>query len=413
MIIKNNKFTRSTNVSLKFANKNKKLALYNILREYKDIVNKFIILFWELEKIPKFASSNLYKQVESNLSAYITQCAAKQALGIVKGTKKKQEKRIFIHAKLLTENKIKQARKLKQIIDSIKLSCPILNEIIPMEIGGNPTVTKINLDNKTIFDGWIYLSNGSRKKKQILNLPFKRTKHFNKLYENGKIATGCRISLNKITFSFEIKNNKEKYGKVVGIDIGYKNSISCSDGQQQNNKLNNHNLESIQKILTRKKKGSKAFFRAQLHRKNFINWSINQLDLSNISTVKRENIKNLRKGKRCSRLMSSWTYTDIFEKLDRYCQEQNVSVIKISPTYTSQRCSVCGWTRKKNRNGKLFKCDQCTNTLDADLNASINISLNLMQISTKERQLQKNKIGFYWYEIGQESIVPDVKRNKR
>jgi transposase len=98
--------------------------------------------------------------------------------------------------------------------------------------------------------------------------------------------------------------------------------------------------------------------------------------------------------------------------LDRYCEEQNVSVLKISPTYTSQRCSVCGWTRKSNRKGKTFKCTSCGHTTDADLNASKNIALNLPELGKKERLSKINIKGFYWFEKDQELIVPDVNKIK-
>ena len=47
----------------------------------------------------------------------------------------------------------------------------------------------------------------------------------------------------------------------------------------------NHSLESIIQKLARKRKGSVAFKKAQDHRKNFINWSINRLNLKNVSEI--------------------------------------------------------------------------------------------------------------------------------
>ena len=47
-------------------------------------------------------------------------------------------------------------------------------------------------------------------------------------------------------------------------------------------------------------------------------------------------------------------------------------MIRIPPAYTSQRCSRCGVICKSNRNGETYKC-ACGNTMDADINAAINI----------------------------------------
>jgi transposase len=49
-------------------------------------------------------------------------------------------------------------------------------------------------------------------------------------------------------------------------------------------------------------------------------------------------------------------------------------LIKVDPAYTSQVCSECGYTDRKNRNGSDFKCKQCGHSMDADYNAAINIA---------------------------------------
>ncbi len=105
-------------------------------------------------------------------------------------------------------------------------------------------------------------------------------------------------------------------------------------------------------------------------------------------------------------MLSHWTYTNIFNKLISKCEEQGVLVKRISPTYTSQRCSKCGWVRKSNRKQKQFKCVECSFECDSDLNASVNLSLDLIPIGKKKRLLQENRTGFYWNEVRQEPIVP-------
>ena len=167
------------------------------------------------------------------------------------------------------------------------------------------------------------------------------------------------------------------------------------------------------KRLAGKKKGSNSFNRTQKHRDNFINWSFNRLDLSDINQLNREEIKNLRYKSSSGRFMSHWTYTDIFGKLDMKCEEQDVLVNQVCPTYTSQRCSRCGWVRKANRKRKRFKCVSCGFAACADDNASLNLSLNLRVIGKKERLLRKNRVGFYWHEVGQERIIPDTQKRKK
>ncbi|HUS50234.1 MAG TPA: zinc ribbon domain-containing protein, partial [Candidatus Paceibacterota bacterium] len=110
--------------------------------------------------------------------------------------------------------------------------------------------------------------------------------------------------------------------------------------------------------------------------------------------------------KRTSRFMKHWTYPLIFAKLSSLCEESGVQISYINSTYTSQRCSQCGWVRKTNRKESQFKCTLCGFASDADLNASKNISLNLPAINKEKRLSKSNRTGFYWNEIDKKCIVP-------
>jgi transposase len=109
--------------------------------------------------------------------------------------------------------------------------------------------------------------------------------------------------------------------------------------------------------------------------------------------------------------MSHWNYRELFEKLEDKLLTTGVQVNKLSPTYTSQRCSVCGWVRKDNRKRKIFKCTSCGHTQDADLNASLNLSFTLPLINKEVRLKQTNRKGFYWLAACQEPIVPDAQKS--
>jgi len=400
---------RSTKCTLKYSNANKLSALYKFISEYRNVVSLFVDELWETnDKISKFLPKEMTENISNNswLSARAIQCAGKQASGIVRGCKKKQDKRLFMINKLNSDGCFKQARKLQAIYDKVKISKPNINNVEP-ELDSR--FVNINLKGETSFDGWVRLSSLGNKIK--LEIPFKKHKHFNKLSSNNfKLKSGIRLSNKNITFMFEKEVEKREEGTTLGIDIGQKTTLSCSNGQMVDVDNHNHTYQTICKKLSRKKKGSKGFQRTEKHRSNYIGWCLNQLNLSNVAVVQRENIRNLRKYKRISRNLSHWNYGELFEKLDRKLVDSGVRVKKLSPTYTSQRCSNCGWVRKKNRKGKQFKCDQCGFTMDSDLNASMNLSLNLKPIGKKERLLQKNRIGFYWNEVSQEFIVSDTQK---
>ena len=57
----------------------------------------------------------------------------------------------------------------------------------------------------------------------------------------------------------------------------------------------------------------------------------------------------------------SWSFYDLEQKLIYKAKQNQSSVIKVDPRYTSQCCPICGHTEKANRNKKiyLFTCKNC------------------------------------------------------
>lgn len=367
------------------------------------MVSLIVDKLWKKKNLKKFLSKQLYSSLKKKtwLTARLVQCAGKQASGIVRGVRKKQEQRKFIIDKFISEKQFKKARKLQRIYDETLVSKPDINQVEP-ELDSR--FVKINLKpNETSFDGWIELKSIGHKIK--LDLPFKKHKHFNKMLKKGNIKKGIRISKKNITFMFDIKEPKKvKTGKLIGIDVGQTTTMSCSTGQTVEKDCHGHSYKSICEKLARKKKGSKAFFRAVTHRTNYINWSVHQLNLSDVKEVNIENIKHLRKGKHYSRYASHWNYAELFDRLETTLVDSGVQINKLNPAFTSQRCSCCGWVCERNRKEKAFKCVKCGFTADADLNASTNLSLPLVKLD-RQQLLKKNK-NFYWNLIRQEPIVP-------
>jgi transposase len=410
---KTNKLIRSSSVTTKFSNTNRLENLDDFINEYKRITSEFITHLWELDtnnqEIPKLIPKDITSQVDTWLSARMVQASAKQASGIVRGTLTKQKKRLKQVEEFNKQKMFKKARKLQKFCDEAKITKPSLEHVWP-ELDSR--FINVDLDNPTSFDGWITI--GSIKKRGdkgnvSITIPFKKTVHFNKMMEKGNIKSGARISNDSVTFMFDIEKPKEKEnGSTIGIDIGIKDVVTLSDNTKFKKDIHNHSLESIQKKLSRKEKGSKSFSKAQKHRTNYVKWYLNQIDLNGVKTVRMENIKDLRRNKKYSRYMSHWTYTEIVNKLQDLTLNTGVQLVKINPVYTSQRCSRCGWTCKANRNGKMFVCKACEYAGDADYNASVNISFDLPEISKEEQLLHKNRSGFYWNVVGWESTVPAV-----
>lgn len=395
---------KSSKITVKYANTNKIINLDCFIEEYQKTVQTFIDLIWNDEKIKSLLDESYTKQIDSWLSQRAIQCAGKQASAIVRGCKTKQNRRLNIIKKLNKEGQFKKARKLKAIYDKNVVSKPIISTIEP-ELDSR--FVKIDLDNSTSFEGWVVLS--SLGNKLNIRIPFKRHEHFNKMISRGTLKSGVRVAKDKITFMFELPEPAQIVeGKTLGIDIGQKTTLSCSDGQKVEADNHGHTYESICKKLARKQKGSKLFTKTQKQRSNYIHWCVNNISLSGIKQVNLENIKHLRRYKRTKRSMSHWNYAELFDVLEQKLVDTGVQVNKVSPTYTSQRCSECGWVCKRNRKSKGFRCVKCGFVSDADLNASINLSLDLVPLGGKKHLSKTNRKGFYWNLIDQEPIVPDA-----
>jgi len=394
---------RSTKLSLKFSNNCKKDSLNTFLTEYRRVVGLYIDLLWNEKEVKSLLDTSTLNKIDTWLSTRAKQCAGKQSSGIVRGTRQKQKQRLFVIEKLTKEGKLKEAKNLQKIYDETSISKPNLDRI-EAQLDGR--FFKTDFSNSTSFDGWLVIGSTGSKKIQV---PLKKTKHFNRLSSKGKILNSIRLSGNMVCFCFELPENKVKNGNTLGIDIGLKDTLSCSNGQQIGKDKDGHTYQSICNKLAKKKKGSKSFKKAVNHRTNFLHWCVNQIDWSGVSVLQRENIKHLRKLKHNRRNMQSWNYAELFQILDGKACDAGVQINKLSPVYTSQRCNKCGYTKKTNRKGKVFTCEHCGNTMDADLNASLNLSLPLSEISYGNRHQFDNKTGFYWKVDGQEPIVPDVK----
>ena len=132
--------TRSSKVSLKFSNLNRREDLGVFLKEYRRVLGIFVDIFWEDKKIPSFASKTSTDKIQSILSATAIQCAGKQASSIVRGARRKHEQRIYMLNSLLAQGK--DASKLKAVLDKEKLSKPILDS------------QSRNYERKNLFDDW-------------------------------------------------------------------------------------------------------------------------------------------------------------------------------------------------------------------------------------------------------------------
>ena len=86
----------------------------------------------------------------------------------------------------------------------------------------------------------------------------------------------------------------------------------------------------------------------------------------------RDRVKMTRK---VNRMVHSWPFAQLLDFLTYKAALAGVQVIEEDPRHTSQRCSRCGHTERKNRQAQaVFQCRACAYTVHADLNAARNLA---------------------------------------
>ena len=332
--------TLSSKLSLQFTNQGYQNELSRFILEYRLVAQAMAEKLWVAGSLKKFIDPNKLN-IETFLSKRALQACAKQVVGVIGAIRKSR-------------------RKLK----SKSMSVPDCSKINPCL---DSRFFRLEVSKDSSFDFWLQVS--SLLKGSKLRFPLKSTDHFNLLQSQGKINGSITISSLWVSFSFKIPDPAPAGGETAGVDVGI-TSVATVSGRPTPEHPQGWTLSRIQSKMSRQKKGSKNFRKSQAHRHNFINWYINRLNLEGISSVKLENIHDMRRGRKTDRFRSHWSYPLIFRKLESKCTRLGVRVSYINQAYTSQECYSCGAVHRKSRLGSVFKCVSCGHTEGADENAA-------------------------------------------
>ncbi len=337
---------RAVRVSLDCATEEKKRTIRALLESYRGAVNFFIRSLWN--EHGSLNKETLARLQNTRLSERYKSQPLRQALKCVVNTKKA--------AKALNRPcEMPRIRRVTALLDSKFVSIQ------------RATDTKA-------FDWWLVLS--TLKRGERIKLPFRGTAVVNKWLSipGAKLIQGCAIRepregrpIEAILW-VEIPDAplKEK-GKLLGIDLGLKKLIACSDGTTLRLGIG----EIVDKIA-RRLVGSRSRRRAFAERDNYINQTLNQLPWNQLRVIFAEDLKNMKQGKRPNRSrafrrrLAGWTYAYVLRRLAHKAEENRVRLVLVPPASTSQMCPVCGYLDERNRQGEAFRCLRCDHSADAD-----------------------------------------------
>lgn len=352
---------------------------------------------------PKYIDYKKFSHHKTILSARALNSVTDKLCGVLSASIEKQRKRLYQLQKF-KDNKVDKLSYSK-LINKIKQNNVVKPNIKNFKVELSSKCAKIDdVDDR----GFLVLSSlfnkdFSRKPLRIA-IPIFNHKHSNRLKDKSIKRLGSfLVDKGSVDIRWELPEiPKKEQGIVVGVDQGYKDVVTLSNLQEiPKTCKHGHSLVSIIDRLSRKKKGSKSFKRSQDHRKNFINWTINQINLNNVNEIRLEEICNIGYKTSRSREISHWTNTLIRNKVEDVCQLNGVHFVEQTATYRSQRCSSCGNVRKSNRKSKIYNCKNCGLVIDADVNASLNHLADLPDVPYELRKMNLNRgNGFLWLENG-------------
>ena len=84
-------------------------------------------------------------------------------------------------------------------------------------------------------------------------------------------------------------------------------------------------------------------------------------------------IANMVKNHRLAKSIQDASWYQFTQWLDYYGRIWDKAVVAVSPHYTSQDCSNCGWRVKKSLSTRTHSCPSCSIEICRDTNAAINI----------------------------------------
>ena len=415
---------RATKHTLKYANTGKREAVFRLLAEWRRVMQLMCDDMWlngyhwqepdgwhEFNpakfkyELPKYLDYNRF-EIDTWLSARMLSSLVTQLSGKLRAICAKNAARLYVFDKDASNGIYRE--NLWEAIESHAPSKPDLSDA-GIEISSK--CAEFNLTDGGEFYGYLKIKSTGL---PIFNVPVCRHAHMKKyLSDEWSRCNGYLIDEYGVQLRWEKEFVEKTEGIKVGADQGLLTCLSLSDGQTtadmtvraprkgEPNRTLKVNLDTITDKLSRKKKGSIAFERAQVERKNYINYAIKRLNFSGIKEIGLEKIPNIKYRRNTSRKMKHWSNPEIVSRLAQVAEEFGVRINPQSNAYRSQRCSGCGHVLKKARKSKLYICPLCGLVMDADINAARNHEVELPAIPrTTEFSRLARADGFFWLPSG-------------
>ena len=219
-------------------------------------------------------------------------------------------------------------------------------------------------------------------------------------YQNPKISfDGVKFWLS-ITCIVEDEDNNIPKTEPIGIDMGIKTLMTCSNGINFNrvsSKKEKKKLKRLQKKASRhydKMMKTKSSYKSKnllkletlIHKQHqrISNVRLNNIHQATTKLVKLNpkaivvedlNVQGMMKNKHLSEKIANCSFYEIYRQLEYKCKNKGIEFIVADRFYPSSKiCSKCGYKKEKlSLSERTYKCECCGNVIDRDFNASLNL----------------------------------------
>jgi putative transposase len=245
-----------------------------------------------------------------------------------------------------------------------------------------------------ISSGFFYVTNSSIKIPNCGEIKLKEKEYIpvkNVKYNSLTISKEANRYFVSVQTVVKVKNKTSKRKSVLGIDLGIKTLLVCSDGSVFDNPKNTNKLEKklthAQKSFSRTKKGSKNRDKRRLrvqkvHREISNRRSDNIHKITNILTKTKSrylviedlNVSGMMKNHCLAKAIQDGSFGEIRRQLEYKSQWRGSEVILVNRYFPSSKmCRKCGKINEDlSLSDRIFECE-CGHVEDRDLNASINL----------------------------------------
>ena len=222
-----------------------------------------------------------------------------------------------------------------------------------------------------------------------------KIKYHRKFIGSIKSCTIYKTSSDKYFISILVDTENMtliKIDKKVGVDVGLKEFVVCSDGYRVDNPKYLRKLEKrlikLQRDLSRKQKGSNNRYKARLkvaklhdkianQRKDFLHkLSIKLIRENQSIAIEDLKVSNMLKNHKLARVISEVSWYEFRVMLEYKAKWYGRNIIVAPSNYaSSQLCYECGYKNSDVKNLALrnWTCQKCGAEHDRDINAAKNL----------------------------------------